>query len=196
MALLPTLLLLCLSTFTLGDGGVSGGGQSGYGAPSGGYGAPTGNSGYDSQVGYDYDQQGYETQASVGGDDLGKQLKDLVPLFIAVFAAIILAQLLAPLLLQLLGLLVAILPMALGIKAPLINLILNTFDLNLCRPATATRPLEIFPPAGRSMGRGFSNKDLQEAVSVFGLDISEDKISIVADLVEKGIESFTSTYTE
>merc|ERR1719206_705992 len=67
-----------------------------------------------------------------GGLDIGGKLEELLPLFIAVFAAIILAQLLAPLLLQLLTLVVGILPMALSIKAPIINALLAPFQLQLC----------------------------------------------------------------
>lgn len=181
-----SLLLTLTASLALGDG-VSGQGQSGYGVPTGGYGPPTAT-GYEQQVGYDYDQGGYETQATVGGDDLGTKLAELIPLFIAVFAAIILAQLLAPLLLQLLGLLVGVLPMALAIKAPIVNAILLPFNLGLCditNPATPT----LFT------GRSFDGRSLKEAVSVFGFDVSEAKMNIIADLVERGLESFSSTYT-
>jgi hypothetical protein len=188
MAIMKTALLVtALASLALGDG-VSGQGQTGYGVPTGGYGPPTAT-GYEQQVGYDYDQQGYESQAAVGGDDLGTKLAELIPLFIAVFAAIILAQLLAPLLLQLLGLLVGILPMALSIKAPIVNAILLPFNLGLCDITNPAAPM-LFT------GRSFDGRALQEAVSVFGLDVSEAKMNVIADLVERGIESFTSTYTE
>lgn len=119
--------------------------QSGYGAPSSGYGAPS--SGYDAGA-TSYDYSGYDSYAvEDGGDafDLGK-LEELLPLFLAVLAAIILAQLLSPLLSQLLVVLVGILPMALNIKAPIVNAILAPFSLTLCDPAGPTQ----FPTAGRS----------------------------------------------
>jgi hypothetical protein len=182
MAIFKAVLLLCLATLCLADGGGST--QTGYGSPSG-YGAPTGSSGYDAQVGYDYEQpqQGYETSATDGGDDIGAKIGELIPLFIAVFAAIILAQLLSPLLLQLLGLLVGILPMALSIKAPIINVILNTFGLQLC--TTATPPV----PFTR---RSFTSRSLKDAVSSFGFDIPEAKLNIMAELVENALSSFNS----
>ena len=133
-----TVLFLTLVASCLGDNAPTGG----YGAPSGGgYDAPTG---YDApQAGYgDYDQGGYEL-ADEGGDDIGAKLGELIPLFLVVFAAIILAQLLAPLLLSLLGIVVGILPMALSIKAPIVNLILNPFGLQLC--TTAAVPVVFFP---------------------------------------------------
>merc|ERR1712088_672274 len=132
-----TALFLTLLASCLGDN-----------APTGGYDAPTG---YDApQAGYgDYDQGGYEL-ADEGGDDIGAKLGELIPLFLVVFAAIILAQLLAPLLLSLLGIVVGILPMALSIKAPIVNLILNPFGLQLCTPGVGGAAPTAFP------GRSFS----------------------------------------
>jgi len=98
--------------------------------------------------------------------------------------AIILAQLLAPLLLSLLGIVVGILPMALSIKAPIVNLILNPFGLQLC--TTAAVPVA-FP---RSID---TSRSLKEAVTSFGFDVSEDKINIVADFVNQAMESFSSS---
>ena len=180
-----TALFLTLVAACLGDlpGSAPSGG---YGAPSaGGYDAPTGT-GYDPQAGYgDYDQAGYEL-ADEGGDDIGAKLGELIPLFLVVFAAIILAQLLAPLLLGLLGAVVGILPMALNLKAPIVNLILAPFGLQLCTPAaTAGGTPTAFPAA-----RGFSSRSLKDAVTAFGYDVSEDKIDILADFVNNAMDSF------
>ena len=198
MTFLRAALILAVATVSLAE--ERQGAASGYGAPSGGYGAPTGPTGgqsYDPQPTYaDYDTQGYEAQATDGGDDLGAKLGELIPLFIAVFAAIILAQLLAPLLMQLLMLLVGILPMALNIKAPIINALLNPFGLSLCSigaPASAAAPA-IFPAAGRSMD--FSSRSLQDAASAFGFEVSQDKIDIASNFVLKGIEAYRSEYLQ
>merc|ERR1711981_1354681 len=136
-------------------------------APSGGYGAP-----------------------SEGGDDIGAKLGELIPLFLVVFAAIILAQLLAPLLLGLLGAVVGILPMALAIKAPIVNLILAPFNLQLCTPGVGGAAPTAFP-------RSFSSRSLKDAVTAFGYDVSEDKIEILSDFFNNAMESFlpsSSTY--
>merc|ERR1711944_356299 len=170
-----TVLFLTLVASCLGDNAPTGG----YGAPSGGgYDAPTG---YDApQAGYgDYDQGGYEL-ADEGGDDIGAKLGELIPLFLVVFAAIILAQLLAPLLLGLLGALVGILPMALAIKAPIVNLILAPFNLQLCTPGT--------PPTAFPAGRSFSSRSLKDAVTAFGYDVSEDKIEILTYFFSNAME--------
>merc|ERR1712223_229579 len=155
-----TVLFLTLLASCLGDNAPTGG----YGAPSGGgYDAPTG---YDApQAGYgDYDQGGYEL-ADEGGDDIGAKLGELIPLFLVVFAAIILAQLLAPLLLSLLGIVVGILPMALSIKAPIVNLILAPFNLQLCTPGVGGAAPTAFP-------RSFSSRSLKDAVTALGYDVS------------------------
>jgi hypothetical protein len=174
-ALFLTLVAVCLGDLPAPSGG--------YGAPSaGGYDAPTG--GYaDPQAGYgDYDQGGYEL-ADEGGDDIGAKLGELIPLFLVVFAAIILAQLLAPLLLGLLGALVGILPMALAIKAPIVNLILAPFGLALCTPGVGGAAPTAFP-------RSFSSRSLKDAVTAFGYDVSEDKIEILTGFVNNAMESF------
>merc|ERR1712088_8898 len=161
MGMFKTTLFLTLVAVCLGDLPAPSGG---YGAPSGGgYDAPTG---YDApQAGYgDYDQGGYEL-ADEGGDDIGAKLGELIPLFLVVFAAIIL-------------------PMALSIKAPIVNLILNPFGLQLC--TTAAVPVA-FP---RSID---TSRSLKEAVTSFGFDVSEDKINIVADFVNQAMESFSSS---
>ena len=200
MTFLRAALILAVATVSMAE--ERQGAASGYGAPSGGYGAPTGPTGgqsYDPQPSYaDYDTQAYggTGQATDGGDDLGAKLGELIPLFIAVFAAIILAQLLAPLLMQLLMLLVGILPMALNIKAPIINALLNPFGLSLCSiaaPASAAAPA-IFPAAGRSMD--FSSRSLQDAASAFGFEVSQDKIDIASNFVLKGIEAYRSEYLQ
>merc|ERR1719204_2054879 len=81
-------------------------------ASSGGYSAPDDS--------YGYDQYSYAPVAEDEGFGLGK-LEELLPLFLIVLAAIILGQLLSPLLAQLAVLLVGILPLALNIKAPIVN---------------------------------------------------------------------------
>jgi hypothetical protein len=174
-ALFLTLVAVCLGDLPAPSGG--------YGAPSaGGYDAPTG--GYDPQAGYgDYDQGGYEL-ADEGGDDIGAKLGELIPLFLVVFAAIILAQLLAPLLLSLLGVVVGILPMALAIKAPIVNLILAPFNLQLCTPGVGGAAPVAFP------GRSFSSRSLKDAVTAFGYDVSEDKIEILTGFFNNAMESF------
>lgn len=187
-------LLLCLATLCLGQ-------DQGYGAPSGGYGAPSAPTAPQASYGGDYDYS-YEPQApeAAGGDDLGAKLGELVPLFIAVFAAIILAQLLAPLFLQLLMLLTGILPMALGIKAPIINALLAPFNLALaqvCDPANPAVFTGTFPTPCPIAGRAFTGRAFaEEAATLFGFDVSDAKVAIMADLVENGLASFTSTYLE
>merc|ERR1719472_344676 len=171
-ALFLTLVAACLGDLPAPSGG--------YGAPTGGYDAPTG---YDQQAGYgDYDQGGYEL-ADEGGDDIGAKLGELIPLFLVVFAAIILAQLLAPLLLGLLGAVVGILPMALNLKAPIVNLILAPFGLQLCTPAAGGAAPTAFP-------RSFSSRSLKDAVTAFGYDVSEDKIEILTGFFNNAMESF------
>merc|ERR1712223_621621 len=177
-----TVLFLTLVASCLGDNAPTGG----YGAPSGGgYDAPTG---YEApQAGYgDYDQGGYEL-ADEGGDDIGAKLGELIPLFLVVFAAIILAQLLSPLLLSLFGILIGIVPMALSIKAPIVNLILAPFNLQLCS-VDAAGAVTAFPAK-----RAFSSRSLKDAVTAFGYDVSDAKIDILADFVNNAMESFSSS---
>merc|ERR1711936_205703 len=178
-----TVLFLTLVAVCLGDLPAPSGG---YGAPSaGGYDAPTG--GYDPQAGYgDYDQGSYEL-AEEGGDDIGAKLGELIPLFLVVFAAIILAQLLSPLLLSLFGILIGIVPMALSIKAPIVNLILAPFNLQLCS-VDAAGAVTAFPAK-----RAFSSRSLKDAVTAFGYDVSDAKIDILADFVNNAMESFSSS---
>merc|ERR1712083_105434 len=175
-ALFLTLVAACLGDLPAPSGG--------YGAPTGGYDAPTG---YDQQAGYgDYDQGGYEL-ADEGGDDIGAKLGELIPLFLVVFAAIILAQLLSPLLLSLFGILIGIVPMALSIKAPIVNLILAPFNLQLCS-VDAAGAVTAFPAK-----RAFSSRSLKDAVTAFGYDVSDAKIDILADFVNNAMESFSSS---
>ena len=109
--------------------------SAGYAPPAGDYAAPT----YDAPTGYaeptGYDAPSYNAvQDTVDGFDLAK-ITELLPLFVAVFAAIIIAQLVAPLF----GLLINAKVTALsgvftplfGVKADIINLILNPLGLAL-----------------------------------------------------------------
>jgi len=82
--------------------------------------------------------------------------------------AIIAAQLLSPLLSQLLVLVVGILPMALNIKAPIINMLLGPFNLALCTPVAGGTPT-LFPATttGRSLAEDFG--------------VSEDMMQIISD---------------
>jgi len=175
MAVSRTALLVALfAGIVLCDGQA----QSGYGAPQTGYGAPSGSAGYqDSYESYDYSN--YAPAQEDGGLDLGAKLEELLPLFIAVFAAIILAQLLSPLLLQLLTLVVGILPMALSIKAPIINALLSPFSLQLCN-------LD-----GTPFPRSFNSETFR---SFMPEGISEDKLNIITKFAEEAIASLTSQY--
>lgn len=162
-----------------------GGAQSSYGAPAqAGYGAPTGGSAYaPSATGQAYESYDYGSYAPAqedGGLDIGSKLEELLPLFIAVFAAIILAQLLAPLLIQLLTLVVGILPMALSIKAPIINALLSTFQLQLCN-------IDGTPFAARSFSSDSVRSFLPES-------LSEDKVNILTKFAQDAISSLTSQY--
>lgn len=110
-----------------------------------------------------------------GGLDLSK-LTELLPLFIVVFAAIILAQLLSPLFLQLLGLLVGVLPMALSVKRPIIDAVLAPFGLQLCDLKRK-----------RSFGESFRSISDE-------MPFSDGQIDILADFVDRAIESFSSKF--
>ena len=134
--------------------------DTGYSAPAAaaasGYGAPAQNDyAAPAQSGYGY--QDYDDTPSYGapadeGFDVGK-FEELLPLFLAVLAAIILAQLLSPIISQLFVVLVGILPMALEIKAPIVNMILAPFDLGLC-DISAAPVITLFPATARSFGEG------------------------------------------
>merc|ERR1712079_531358 len=156
-ALIVTLLAGCV----LSDGGA----QSGYGAPSSGYGAPSGSSGYavpqDSYESYDYSN--YAPAQEDGGLDIGGKLEEL----------------LAPLLLQLLTLVVGILPMALSIKAPIINALLAPFQLQLCNTD------------GTAFPRSFDSESVR---SFLPEGISDDKIAIITQFAQEAIQSLTSAY--
>jgi len=176
------LLVTLLAGVVISDGGA----QSGYGAPSqSGYGAPSAAAGYSSpsaggQAYESYDYGQYAPAQDDGGLDIGSKLEELLPLFIAVFAAIILAQLLAPLLLQLLTLVVGILPMALTIKAPIINALLSPFALQLCN-------IDGTPFAGRSLTSDSVRSFVPEG-------FSEDKLNILTKFAQDAIASFASQY--
>lgn len=179
--MLKSAIILAIVGLSLAEQGYSAYDQNAYArdSPSSGYGAPTG--------GYDAPAQTYDYAPAVedSGLDLGK-LGELLPLFLAVFAAIILAQILGPLLLQLLALLVGVLPLALSIKAPLVNAILAPFNLVLAEfPAGGTAaagPLTVFPAGGRSFADGLSG---------FGLNLSEDQLNILSDFATKSISALT-----
>jgi len=134
--------------------------DSGYGAPTstgGGYDAPS----YGGGGGYDDYSVGYEEESKF---DLSK-LEELLPLFLAIIVAIIAAQLLSPLLSQLMVLLVGILPMALNIKAPIINMLLAPFDLGLCTPVVGGVPT-LFPATARSFAESAGiTEDMAQIVS-------------------------------
>jgi len=176
------------------DGGAHTSPASGYGAPDAGYGAP--DAGYGApDAGYGPPATGYGPSYTVdagsgfGGDfDLGSLISDVLPIALVVFAALILASLLSPLITQLMALLVGILPLALGIKVPIVNALLAPFNLVLAQfPAgsdAATGPLSVFAP------RGFTARDLSDT---FGFSLSDDQIDILTNFVSKAISSFTET---
>ena len=125
--------------------GYSAPAQSGYGAPAGGYDAPS--AGYaDYDTGYGYEETAAAPTSSGGLDPLAF-IEEFIPLFLVVIAAVIAAGLLGPLFSQLLMLLVALLPGALNLKAPIINAILNPFNLTLCSTANGA----ITAVTGRSL---------------------------------------------
>merc|ERR1712240_726205 len=185
MAIFKTVFALSLVSFCVADLGFGGGSapQSGYGTPDAGYGTPDVSYGGDTQVSYDYDQQSYE--ATAGGDDLFAKLGELLPLFIAVFAAIILAQLITQPLVHLLGLLVMLIPGSLALKAPLLNMLLGLFNLQLFQVA-ADGTLTAFGM------RQFDGTALSDAASSFGFDISADKIEIIHGFVENALHALNS----
>jgi hypothetical protein len=150
----------------------SGGGNS-YAAPSGGgnnYAAPAASAGYSAptQTGYGVIQPSYTAPAApydVGAYDYIEPLEEsaeggadfslesIIPLFLVVLAAVILAGLLGPLFSQLLMLVVALFPAALSIKAPIIQAILNPFNLGLCNIVAGNPPTLV-------MGRSLEDSDL------------------------------------
>merc|ERR1719391_515852 len=142
-------------------------------ASSGGYSAPAPDDSYG------YDQYSYAPVAEDEGFGLGK-LEELLPLFLIVLAAIILGQLLSPLLAQLAVILVGILPLALGIKAPIVNAILAPFGLSLCDITAGVNAPVAVPAAGRAFAEDFG--------------FSEETGQIVADTLATVIETFKSQY--
>jgi len=177
--MLKSAIILAIVGLSLAEQGYSAYDQNAYArdSPASGYGAPTG--GYDAPA-TSYD---YAPVVEDSGLDLGK-LSELLPLFLAVFAAIILAQILGPLLLQLLALLVGVLPLALGIKAPLVNAILAPFNLVLAEfPAGGTAavgPITVFPATGRAFADGLSS---------FGMNLSDDQLNMLSDFATKSINA-------
>ena len=184
MAVTVPLIAACVSLCVLqvyGDGA-----QAQYGVPDTGYdssyAAPTGT-GYSApsaSYDYGYDQGGYGT-AQEEGLDLSK-LTDLIPVFVVVFAAIILAQLVAPLFTSLLALVVAVIPGALGFKVPIINALLNPFQLQLCDLATPPNP---------AMGRSFTSRDMG---SIFGGDFDARQLDALTTFVDEAVNAFSSEY--
>merc|ERR1712106_501281 len=162
MAMSRTALLVALlAGIVISDGGA----QSGYGAPQSGYGAPSGGSAYTApQEAYEsYDYSNYAPAQEDGGLDIGAKLEELLALF----------------LLQLLTLVVGILPMALSIKAPIINTLLAPFQLQLCNID------------GTAFPRSFSSETVR---SFLPEGISEDKINILTKFAEDALESISSKY--
>jgi len=145
-----------------------------YAPPSTGYGEPS--TSYD----YGYDQGGY-VATQEDGLDLGK-LTDLIPIFVVVFAAIILAQLIAPLFTTLFTLIVAIIPGTLSFKAPIINALLNPFELQLCTTDAV--------PVAFTGSRSFSARDME---GVFDSQFfSSDKLNMLATVVDEAVNAFSN----
>merc|ERR1719295_2262402 len=142
--------------------------SSGYSGPATGCAAPDDS--------YGYDQYSYAPAVEDEGFGLGK-LEELLPLFLIVLAAIILGQLLSPLLAQLAVILVGILPLALGIKAPIVNAILAPFGLSLSDITAGVNAPVAVPAAGRAFGEDFG--------------FSEETGKIMADTLATVIETFT-----
>merc|ERR1719295_1426305 len=143
--------------------------SSGYSGPATGCAAPDDS--------YGYDQYSYAPAVEDEGFGLGK-LEELLPLFLIVLAAIILGQLLSPLLAQLAVVLVGILPLALGIKAPIVNAILAPFGLQLCDITNGVAaPMNV---QGRSFGEDFG--------------FSEETGRMMADTLATLIENVKSQY--
>merc|ERR1712020_472742 len=172
------LVLASLLSLVLGQeyAAPSGAEYDAYAPPSAGYGEPSAS--YD----YGYDQGGYVSAQEDAGLDLGK-LTDLIPIFVVVFAAIILAQLIAPLLTSLLTLIVAIIPGTLSFKAPIINALLNAFNLQLCTTAN--------PPVAFT-GRSFTARDMK---GVFDSDVfSPANLNMLATVVDEAVNAFSSKF--
>ena len=120
----------------------------GYAAPTGGYAAPTGDASYAAPTGYDsgYDYNSYGA-VEEPGFDLGT-IAIIAAIAAAIIIAIILAKLVAPFLASIAVVALGLFPMALDLKAPIVNAILAPFSLTLCNPAGPT----VFPAPGRSLG--------------------------------------------
>jgi len=171
------LVLACLVSLVLGQEYAAPSGQEydAYAPPSTGYGEPS--TSYD----YGYDQGGYVATQD-DGLDLGK-LTDLIPIFVVVFAAIILAQLIAPLFTSLFTLIVAIIPGTLSFKAPIINALLNTFNLQLC---TTADPPVAFPGSRRS----FTARDME---GIFDSNLfNPAKLDMLATVVDEAVSAFSN----
>ena len=152
------------------------------GAPTGGasYAAPS--TGYESAApSYDYSAApAYEAADNgFGGFDLSGLLP-LIPLFLIVLAAIIVAALIAPFIAQLAVIGVGILPMALGIKAPIVNAILLPFGLTLCNKG---------PPVTAFTGTAVGGRAMAES---FGLDLSEDQVEMISNFASSAFDALKS----
>jgi hypothetical protein len=155
-----------------------------YNAPTGGaaYAAPA--TGYEAAPAYDYAAPAYDAPADVGGFggfDLSG-LWPLIPLFLIVLAAIIVAALLAPFIAQLAVIGVGILPMALSIKAPIVNAILLPFGLTLCNRG---------PPVTAFTGTANTGRELADT---FGLDLSEDQIELISNFATAAFDTLKSKF--
>ena len=156
------------------QGGYAAPSQGGYAAPAASYGAPTGGASYAAPAtGYGepvyQDSYSYGAVEEEGGFNFDK-ITELLPLFIAVLAAIIIAQLILPFLASLGVLAVGILPMALSIKAPIVNAILAPFNLGLCDITNGAANPTLF--AGRSFSEEFgvseeTGRAIQDTLSTF-----------------------------
>jgi len=164
--------------------------SSGYAAPAADYGAPTGGASYAAAApsydapapAYDYAPAAasYDPPSSGFGDLDLSSLSYLIPLFLIVLLAIIVAAFIAPFIAQLAVIGVGILPMALSIKAPIVNAILLPFGLTLCNRG---------PPVTAFTGATTTGRELADS---FGLSLSEDQLSVITDLASAAFDTVKS----
>jgi hypothetical protein len=164
--------------------------SSGYAAPAADYGAPTGGASYAAAApsydapapAYDYAPAAasYDPPSSGFGDLDLSSLSYLIPLFLIVLLAIIVAAFIAPFIAQLAVIGVGILPMALSIKAPIVNAILLPFGLTLCNRG---------PPVTAFTGVTTTGRELADS---FGLSLSEDQLSVITDLASAAFDTVKS----
>ena len=144
-----------------------------YAAPSTGYESAAPSYDYSAAPAYEAADNGF------GGFDLSGLLP-LIPLFLIVLAAIIVAALIAPFIAQLAVIGVGILPMALGIKAPIVNAILLPFGLTLCNKG---------PPVTAFTGTAVGGRAMAES---FGLDLSEDQVEMISNFASSAFDALKS----